>query len=461
MDRKWRGLGAGAFFFVAGAMENGTWFILLPTIGDHFDVPASTVVWIFIAFALGMAGSALTAGHIGDVIGHKRVATIGFIAEGAMLVLIVIAPVFWLILVLRFIQGIARATGLNAIGAVVINNWPREQRGRILGIRNSLAATGLLLGPLYGGLVGQALGWRAAFIGIVILYGIQVVLVVTLAPATSRGGGRAWATLRRLDWAGAVAFMVGIAAFLLAAQSFRWQNAVVLGLAAAAIAAGMITLAVWFERRSEAPVLNLGLLRSPTFSWATVSLILFTMAFGASVFLFPFFLQKGLLWTLGLAGLVLMTLNIVQAVASPYTGALADRVGVRRVQGFGVAVMVSGLLVGSRLGVGAEVWQVVGVMLIIGAGMTLFSPPNNRIIYDAVPQTAIGAANAATAVGRYVGQSLGGAIAASLLASMAAEGVPAAFRSSMLILALIVGIGVTVTILAPLLLKVPKPVLQS
>ena len=451
MQKKWRALGAGGFFFVAGTIENGTWPILLPTIARHFDVSTSAVVWILVAFALGMAGSSLTAGRIGDLLGHKRVATIGFIAEGSIILLIPFMPVFWYIIPLRFVQGIARATGLNSIGALVVGAFPQEERGRILGLRNGLAAAGLLLGPLYAGLIGQLFGWRIAVQGVVVGYVIQIILVTVLARNDIPQPGRALATLRRLDWAGALAFLIAICTLIYSAQLLRGDDTRFLGAGSLVFSVAMFLAAVRFERRSAAPVLNLGLFKSPAFSSAGAALITFSMASGAALFLFPFYMQSGLGWSLAFAGSVLITLNFVQVWGSPLMGYLSDRISPRHIQATGVVVMVAGLTLASRLGSGPEVWQVVVVMLMLGSAASLFGPPNNKVIYNAVPPDALGSANAISAVGRYIGQSLGGAIGAALLVTYSDRGVPAAFGSAMMILAVLVGVIVTTALFSPLI----------
>ena len=451
---KWRVLGAGGVFSVVGAMENGSWAILLPTIADDFSVDISTVVWVLVAFALGMAGTALTAGKVGDIVGHRRVAIVGLTAEGAMIIAVVLMPSFWPVLAFRFLQGIARATGLNSMAALVVGGFPRESRGQVIGLRAGLSALGLMLGPIYAGLVAQQFGWRAAMVGIVFLYAVQLVLLIVLAKRKNpvEGGDKTWDLLRHLDWIGAFVFLIGMSALLFSARSFRGGDAWVYGLGLIGLSAIAFIAAVRFERRSAHPILNLGLFKSPAFSGAGAALISFSMAYGAVNFLFPFFTQRGLNWSLSLSGTVLVAFYFVQFWGSPLMGHVSDKLGPRRVQSAGIIVLVTGLLLASRLGDGAQPWQVVAVLLTLGVASSLFMPPNGKIIYAAVPSTALGTASAVGIVGRYIGQSLGAALGAALLLANEDRGTTAAFQSSMLTLALITGVGVSSALLIPALI---------
>src|SRR5215217_1797836 len=98
---KWTALIVGGVYIGGATVERASWPLLLPTIRDDFGVATSDVVWLTVMFALGIAGSTLTVGHLGDKLGHRRLALCGFVMEGLLLILASFAPAFWMILVLR------------------------------------------------------------------------------------------------------------------------------------------------------------------------------------------------------------------------------------------------------------------------------------------------------------------------------------------------------------------------
>lgn len=433
--------------------EYGCWPVLLPTIAKDFNVSTSLIAWIFVAFALGMAGTGLTVAHLGDVSGHKRMALLGFGTEATMLALAALMPALWPVLGLRFIQGIGRATGLNNIQALAIGVFPRAERGRALGISSALVALGLLTGPPYAGFVAEHFGWRAAIAGVVAIYGVQIGLVILSIRGVAAEAGKIGVDLRRLDWPGAGSFLLAITSLLLAAQFLRSSDTRLAGAGVIMVSAGAFAAALHFERRSHDPVLNLDLFRSPSFASAGAGVVLVSMIVGASNFLLPFYMQRGLAWSLAQSGFVLMALNAAQLWGAPLSGTLADKLGARWVQVAGLVVVLVGLLLAAHLGAMPPVWQVVTVLLVLGSGYSLFMPPTNKLIYTAVPRTALGTASAVSGVGRYVGQSLGVAVSAMLLATQSSRGIPAAFQASMVTMTLITGIGTSIALLAPLALN--------
>ncbi|MBM3940801.1 MAG: MFS transporter, partial [SAR202 cluster bacterium] len=418
MSHHRRILWSGGLSLVIGTLETGAWPVLLPLIAPEFGVSTVSVAWVLVAFGLGMASAALTAGRIGDVLGHKRVAVAGFALELVLLLLSIVSPVFWLVLPLRFLQGIARSAHINSIGALIMGAYPKEQRGRAVGIRLGLAYVGLILGPLYAGLVANGLGWRAPLLGIAALYVAHTLAVVLAVPADT-AAQRVMPVLRRLDWPGALAFLVSIASLLYGAQLLRRGGSLPQAAAFVALALAAFAAAMAFERRAKSPALNLQVLGTPISSSAFASLISFSAAFGAVTFLMPFFMQRGLGWTVAVSGGVLVTLNLVQVFGAPLMGHLADRGGTRLLVTVGSALVVLGLLLASRLGHDTQAWQVVAVMLLLGLSQSLFETPINRIFYDAVPANALASAAAFGTVGRQIGLALGGALGAALLASRA------------------------------------------
>jgi MFS family permease len=195
------------------------------------------------------------------------------------------------------------------------------------------------------------------------------------------------------------------------------------------------------ERRSANPVLNLELFTKRTFAIACASMILFSLVAGANTFLFPFYMQKGVLWSVAYTSTILVSMNILPPFISPLSGSFADRIGSRPIQMAGVAVTFCGLIVASQLGASPAASMVVATLLIISLGSALFNPANGRIIYGEVPRTALGTASAISTSGRYIGQSFGAAFGALLLASSGDGAVVEGFSRAMAVLAAVIVVG--------------------
>lgn len=438
---KWRALAAGGVYIGGATVERASWPLLLPVIRDDLGVGTSEVVWIVVMFALGMAGSTLTVGHLGDKLGHKRVAMIGLVLEGSLLLGAAITPVFWPLLVLRLFQGMGAAMALNNLQALTVGAWGSEERGRLLGYTSALPSFGLITGPIFAGFVAHEFGWRWAIGASGALILSEAVIVRTMMREDAFPTESAARILKKLDWAGALGFLGAIACLIVAGR-FVASDAMrpyALVLFPAAVF-GFATV-IWQERRSSNPVLNLQLFTKRTFAIACSGMVLFSLVAGANAFLFPFYLQNGVGWSVAYAGSVIVAMSVPQPIGAPLSGRLADQIGSRPVQFAGIAILLVGLLLASQLGRAPETWQVVAVLIALGLGASLYNPANNRVIYGEVPRDSLGTASAISASGRYVGQSLGAALAAALLVTAGDQDIAGAFMNVSLMLALILLTG--------------------
>lgn len=434
-----RSASAAAFVLINGAAESSAWLIMLPTVARDFDASKTAIAWVVVAFALGMAGAGLAAGRLCDLIGLKRVGLVSFVAEFVLLAAIVLAPELWMLYPLRFLQGIARAGGTNAAAALFIGSYPSSARGRVLGWRYSLVNGGQIVGVLFAGVATEELGWRAGLGVLAAMAGVQTLLIALFARHDGEAKAPAATVIRTFDWWGALSFLIAICIVIFSAQLFR-GGTVPLAIGCLVIAAGVLTIAVRIERRASVPALDLQLFRNVAFSAATTSLMIMALCTGTANFLFPFYMQEGLGWSPSVASSTYLALGATQLLASPITGQFVDRLGTGMLTVLGAAIVGASLLLASILGAGAEVWQVAGVMLLMGLGMVVFQTPNNSVIFKHAG-AALGSASAITGVYRFVGISLGGALGASFLTVLAGDDVVDGFSLGMRILAAIAIVG--------------------
>ena len=421
-----------------GSIESASWLIMLPTITRDFDASKTAIVWVIVAFALGLAGSGLAAGKLSDLIGLKRMAVTTFVFEVVLLIGIVAAPELWMLYPLRFFQGVARAGSTNATAALLIGSFSVERRGRVLGARYSLAYGGLLLGAVYAGLVTESQGWHAAMIGITALTGLHTLLVVLFARSDTGGRESVQNILRRFDWPRAFAFLAAIGVFIFSTQLFA--STAYLGVLGLALSATLFWLAVRIERRASMPALDLQLFKNIPFTAATASLMIMSISTGTANFLFPFYMQDGPGWSPSVSATAFVAMNFVQMLGSPLMGGLADRIGAQRLVIVGITIVIIAFIAAAMLGSSVQQWQVIAVMLSIGLGVTFFETPNNSVIFRNAG-AALGSASAITGVYRFVGLSLGGATGALLFTFAGDDDIVSGFATGMALLAAIVLVG--------------------
>jgi MFS family permease len=149
-------------------------------------------------------------------------------------------------------------------------------------------------------------------------------------------------------------------------------------------AVGMLSF-VWRELRAEAPLMNFRYFRNIELRRAILSLVLATLAFYPVSIFGPLYLLN----TIGIsplsAGLAMATLPFCTTLISPVSGRFADRLNPRWVAIFGLCIILLGVFLYARLGAGTTIVWIVFVLCILGAGIGLFVPANEKAAFSAVP----------------------------------------------------------------------------
>ena len=287
--------------------------IAFPDLTTDFDLDVTAVQWMVVSYVLTYACLLLPIGRIADRWGHRLVLVVGLV-----------------------VSTLAFALSVSS-----------DRRGRALGAYQMSAAVGLALGPLIGGVLVRAIGWRGVF-----WFRVPLSLVLLLAiVAVPFSRNRDAIDDRPLDLPGAGLLIVGTAALLFVVsigRSVGWGSHRVLIGAALGIVAVVAFLKV--ELRSSSPLIDLKLFRNPGFGLANVLNVLSSATMFAVWLLVPFYLVEVLGFGAIASGAILTVTPACTAAVAPLAGRLADRLGTASVSSAGLGVEAVGLAVASRLG---------------------------------------------------------------------------------------------------------------
>jgi EmrB/QacA subfamily drug resistance transporter len=265
--------------------------------------------------------------------------------------------------------------------AIIARTFGQGERGKALGLNAVSVAIGLSLGPALGGLLTEFGTWRAIFFVNVPVGIFAIAWAARILPVEPAGRRQSF------DILGAALSACGLFALLLAlnqAEPLGWTSPLVVGLLALALILGVAFVAV--ERRTAAPMMDLGLFRVRAFSAGLVAVIVAFAGLFTATFLLPFILQEGSGYTPLEAGLLITPIPIAAALVAPFSGALSDRIGQRAPASLGIAVLAAGLLSLATLPAGFAVGDLVWRLALIGAGQGLFLSPNSSAILGSVPR---------------------------------------------------------------------------
>jgi EmrB/QacA subfamily drug resistance transporter len=303
--------------------------------------------------------------------------------------------------------------------------FPAEERGRALGMNAVFVALGTSVGPTLGGLITTNFSWRWIFYVNLPLGIIGVILsLLVLASNRRRATGR-------FDPAGALLLAAGLIALTLGlsfGQEWGWSSpTLILTLVGSVLA---FILLVIVEQRIADPIIDFRLLRNHVFVSANVSLIMSFLALFAVSFMLPFYLEDLRGFSVVESGLLLSPLPLVIALLAPFSGALADRIGTRWLAATGMALACVGLVLISLLNAHSSLANIVGYLVVAGAGQALFQSPNNSALMGSAPLNRQGVASGFLATGRVMGQSISVALAGAIFAGLGGAAASTILRQS-------------------------------
>jgi EmrB/QacA subfamily drug resistance transporter len=406
---KWWVLFAVSLGSVSVSLDSSILIVCLPLLTRVFHTDPSVIGWVNIAYLTTSQSLGLILAKIGDARGRKAVymTGLGFYTVGILACAVAQGPLQ--LIIARTVQGVGAATGWTLTMAIAVAVFPNEERGKALGILAGAYSLGLVVGPVVGGLILDAFGWRAVF-----WLRAPLALAALFMAAVVIKEQKSEETVFRLDIRGAVSlfgFITCLMFFLNFAgrQGFRQPLVQFLGL----LSAAFLVLLLLSERRAYQPIVDLSLFRSRLFSAAILSSGLQTAATGTAIFLIPFYLSLALGYSSSAVGMFVALIALPIVVLSPISGKLSDKIGSRFLAALGIAVLFVAFLLLSRLGPTPSYPRLIGAIALVGTGMAIFQSPNNSAVMGSASRGALGTASALVSTVRNIGSSSAIALAGS------------------------------------------------
>jgi DHA2 family methylenomycin A resistance protein-like MFS transporter len=388
--------------------------VALTRIGADLGAGVSALQWVVDAYNLAFAGTLLTAGALGDRLGGRAVLAGGFAVFAVASLLSAAAPSTWVLAGLQGVAGLGAAMLLPASLRVLSHAvTERAARARSIAIWGGSGGAGITVGPIAGGLLAGAAGWRAIFL---FTGGLGL---LGLAATLRSGAAAARAPSTGLDLGGQAMAMLTSAAItfaLIEGGALGWRSPLVLAAFAVFAAGAAVFLAV--ERRGRSPMLPLALFGVPSFSATAAVGLLLNLGLYGQIFVMALYFEGVRGYSPLLTGLTFLPMTLTVVGANLLAGRLVLRTGPRALVVTGLLVAASGLTALITMGPATHYAAMVLPLIAVGGGWGLVVPPLNTALVGSVPPQRVGIAAGVFNASR----QLGGVVGVALFGSMVAGG---------------------------------------
>jgi MFS transporter, DHA2 family, methylenomycin A resistance protein len=410
------GLAAISLGFVMITLDATIVNVALGPIGNDLGGAVSTAQWIVNGYTLAFAALLLTAGALADGLGLRTGFLVGLAVFAVGSAACAGAASLAALIAARVVQGAGAAALMPCSLALIAHMYPGPgERRRALGVWGGASGIGLAAGPVLGGVITAAFGWRAIFL-------VNVPIAAVAAELLRRHVGETPRHRHPLDLPGQIISTVGLAALtggFIVAGSDGWGTSTTLALLAAGIAGAAAFVLV--ERTVAHPMIDPVLFREHTFSIALVLGVIFNFCLYGSIFCLAIDLHR----SHGLdpldTGLGLLPMTVVTGSMAFLSGRLVSRVGEWTAIVVGLTAGAGGALLLALAPTGGVATLIVSSLPI---GVTaLAMPAMTAVAISHAPRRRVGLASGVFNASRQTGGALGVAVLGALLT--ASNGDPA------------------------------------
>ena len=384
-----------------------------PAIQRRLSLDLGGMQWVVNVYTLTIAGFILLAGQLADRFGRKRVYLTGLAIFTIASLGAGLAPSGALLIATRAVQGFGAALVTPTTLAIIADSFQRRERALAIGIWAGVSASALGMGPLFGAIMSDSLGWRWIFL-VNVPFGVCALL---LASAVLRDSHPPRPSLH-LDAVGAVMSGAGLLALLLGLTQANDGEWISIRSIVLFISSGVcLALFTRHERLTAEPLLKLSLFKDRAFAGANIQILLATSVMCSLFFFLALYMQTVLSYSALEAGTGLLPLTVTIVVVGPFAGRLADRIGPRVPVSAGMLLLAGALYGLSYLRVDSTIGSLVPWLALAGLAIGLVTAPTTATAMGSTDADGHGSAAAVFSTFQTTGLTVGIAVMGAILTS--------------------------------------------
>ncbi len=390
--------------------------VALPKINTEFNISASTGQWLMTGFMLVNGILIPITAYLFNKYSYRKLFLVALVLFTIGSLICAISMNFPIMMVGRVLQAIGAGVLMPLGSIVIITIYPPEKRGAAMGTMGIAMILAPAIGPTLSGYIVQNYHWNVMFYGMFII-GIIAILV-----------GFIWfklyqyTTNPKADIPGIIFSTIGFGALLYGfseAGNKGWGSVEIETMFAIGII--FIILFVIRELRMKAPMLNLEVLKFPTFTLTTVINMVVMMSLYGGMILLPIYLQNLRGFSALDSGLLLLPGSLIMGLLGPFAGKLLDAIGLKPLAIFGIAVMTYATWELTKLNMDTPYMTIMGIYVLRSFGMAFIMMPMVTAAINALPGRLASHGNAFLNTMRQLAGSIGTAILVTVMTTQTTQ----------------------------------------
>lgn len=390
--------------------------VALPKINTEFNISASTGQWLMTGFMLVNGILIPITAYLFNKYSYRKLFLVALVLFTIGSLICAISMNFPIMMVGRVLQAIGAGVLMPLGSIVIITIYPPEKRGAAMGTMGIAMILAPAIGPTLSGYIVQNYHWNVMFYGMFII-GIIAILV-----------GFVWfklyqyTTNPKADIPGIIFSTIGFGALLYGfseAGNKGWGSVEIETMFAIGII--FIILFVIRELRMKAPMLNLEVLKFPTFTLTTIINMVVMLSLYGGMILLPINLQNLRGFSALDSGLLLLPGSLIMGLLGPFAGKLLDTIGLKPLAIFGIAVMTYATWELTKLNMDTPYMTIMGIYVLRSFGMAFIMMPMVTAAINALPGRLASHGNAFLNTMRQLAGSIGTAILVTVMTTQTTQ----------------------------------------
>ncbi|MFJ5710742.1 MFS transporter [Streptomyces sp. NPDC093105] len=416
------------------ALDGTVLTLAQPALQRDLHAGLAQVQWTSTGYLVAVASLLVLAGRLGDRHGHHRVFAVGSLGFAAASAAIALTPGIGAVVLLRILQGACGALLQPATLGMLRTAYPPDRLTTPIAVRTGAIGLAAAAGPLLGGALVSAYGWRSVF-----LLGVPPTFAVGLLALTVRAPHRPDPARARADGDPLGALLLAGALGLLVHGLVTLPHPGAGGQAAVALtgSAALALALVRHERRAPHPLLPPALVTGRPVAAGLAALLAASAALSGTLFVTTYFLQEVQRLDPLAAGLRFLPLAVLMVFGAAFCPLLQRRLGPRGAALTGGLLLTAGVVVLARLDADAGAGATGAGAALLGAGFVTLMVTATAAIVRHAPEAHAGVAGGLQQTAMNTGPALGVALAALLLALVPGGGFVPAHGAALPALALV------------------------